>query len=161
MEFSPDTHLLLYLIPSNCRELASKASCTGLMSKQSPSGISSGQNKGKSQRLEEEREKSYTSKSETWPESKTTQKLPIFWTPFFYICFKLLSAYLFPSRLLPTDLRHIYIYAYSFHGKNKEAKKSCVLFRSKTTRGLHSVHPIDHLWDPVSMPLASVFSLVK
>lgn len=60
MEFSPDTHLLLYLIPSNRRELASKASCTGLMSKQSPSGISSGQNKGKSQRLEEEREKSDT-----------------------------------------------------------------------------------------------------
>ena len=56
MEFSPDMHFLLFLIPSNCCGLVPKSSCTGLISKQIPSESSGGPNKGKSQRPEEERE---------------------------------------------------------------------------------------------------------
>ena len=69
------------------------------------------------------------SKSETWSETKTIQKLQI-WKNISYIFLKLLFAYLFRSYLLPTDRLKSHTHMYLLHEKNEV--EICILFKDKT-----------------------------
>lgn len=98
MEFSPDMHAPLHLIPSHCCELVPKASALAQVQSRFPQEFLVA--KTKRQRLEE-REKSYTSKSESWSGTKTTQKLQILEKYSLYMFFAYTNYFFL---LLPTTL---------------------------------------------------------